>query len=214
MSNFNLLDRIAEITKKSEKQTPKQKKILEVAITTFAEKGYSNTSTAEIAKLAGVAEGTIFKHYGTKENLLLAIMVPFLKDHASSLVDELFTELMDEKISFKQFIRNLLKNRIEFLSKNKEIFLVFFKEFIYKEELKKELIPYFLEKAAPRLKEVIEIAQKRGEIIDKPVIQITNMIATTIAGFLITRFAILNVESVNDNEIEEIVHLIMHGIGK
>ncbi|WP_456274875.1 TetR/AcrR family transcriptional regulator [Bacillus sp. AK031] len=28
----------------------------------FAKKGYANTSTSEIAKVAGVAGGTIFRH--------------------------------------------------------------------------------------------------------------------------------------------------------
>lgn len=145
MKNQNLLNRIADIMKKSDKQTEKQKKILEVAISTFAEKGYSNTSTAEIARLAGVAEGTIFKHYGTKENLLLAVIVPFLKDNAQHLVDELFKDVMAEQITFKQFLENLLKNRIDFLAENRDIFLVFFKEVVYKEDLKNELLPFFLE---------------------------------------------------------------------
>lgn len=75
-------------------------------------------------------------------------------------------------------------------------------QWLYKEELKEELISYFLE-TEPRLKEVIEIAQNRGELIDKPVIQIINMVATTIAEFLITRFALLNVQSISNNEIDE-----------
>lgn len=47
--------------------TPKQAKILQAAVEIFAEKGYAATSTSEIAKRAGVAEGTIFRHYKTKK---------------------------------------------------------------------------------------------------------------------------------------------------
>ncbi|MDP4107839.1 MAG: helix-turn-helix domain-containing protein, partial [Bacillota bacterium] len=43
--------------------TEKQQKIVETAIQMFADKGYASTSTAEIAKAAGVAEGTIFRHF-------------------------------------------------------------------------------------------------------------------------------------------------------
>lgn len=46
--------------------TERQKKIVAAAIESFAEKGYSATSTKEIAQKAGVAEGTIFRHYKTK----------------------------------------------------------------------------------------------------------------------------------------------------
>lgn len=40
-----------------EKMTEKQKKIVQASIEVFAEKGYAGSSTSEIAKKAGVAEG-------------------------------------------------------------------------------------------------------------------------------------------------------------
>ena len=60
----------------AQRQTQKQKQILEAAIHVFAEKGYSGASTHEIAERAGVAEATIFKHYRTKKGLLLRLVVP------------------------------------------------------------------------------------------------------------------------------------------
>ncbi|RKN64066.1 TetR/AcrR family transcriptional regulator [Paenibacillus ginsengarvi] len=53
-----------------------EERIVETAIRLFAEKGYSNTSTAEIAKAADVSEASLFKQYGTKDKLLLALIVP------------------------------------------------------------------------------------------------------------------------------------------
>jgi len=213
MGNSNLLNKMAEIIQKSDNQTAKQRKIMEVAISLFAEKGYSNTATAEIAKLAGVAEGTIFKHYGTKENLLLSIMVPFLKELFPSMADELFEELMTDNISFEEFLRKFLKNRTHFLLDNQEIFQVFIKEMIYKEELKNELLPYIFEQASPRLAKVIDVFQKRGEVIDFPISQIINVLATTVFGFFISRFALLNRQYLNDEEIDHIVRFIINGIG-
>jgi AcrR family transcriptional regulator len=48
--------------------------ILNAATKLFSEKGYHNTAIAEVAKLTGVAEGTIFYHFKTKEELFLAIL--------------------------------------------------------------------------------------------------------------------------------------------
>jgi len=45
--------------------------ITQAARELFAEKGFDGTSTAEIAERAGVANGTVFHHFKTKENLLL-----------------------------------------------------------------------------------------------------------------------------------------------
>ena len=52
----------------------KKEDILHTATRLFSDKGYRNTSIAELAKLTGVAEGTIFYHFKTKEELFLAIL--------------------------------------------------------------------------------------------------------------------------------------------
>jgi AcrR family transcriptional regulator len=44
-----------------------QQRILDAAVEAFAEQGYSGTATSEIARRAGVAEGTIFRYYPTKK---------------------------------------------------------------------------------------------------------------------------------------------------
>ena len=47
----------------------KKKIILETALELFSRNGYSTTSTAKIAKTAGVSEGLIFKHYENKKKI-------------------------------------------------------------------------------------------------------------------------------------------------
>ena len=47
--------------------------ILSSALELFARKGYSGTTTEEIAKKAGVSKGLIFAHFSTKEDILLTI---------------------------------------------------------------------------------------------------------------------------------------------
>ncbi|MDW7709875.1 MAG: TetR/AcrR family transcriptional regulator [Deferrisomatales bacterium] len=47
--------------------------ILHAAEELFAERGYDGTSTSAIAERAGVAHGTVFHHFRTKENLLLEL---------------------------------------------------------------------------------------------------------------------------------------------
>lgn len=54
--------------------TEKQQKILSTALELFATEGYSATSTARIAKVAGVSEGLIFKHFKNKDGLLQAVL--------------------------------------------------------------------------------------------------------------------------------------------
>lgn len=48
--------------------------ILEVAIKLFSQRGFSGTTTREIARSAGVSEAMVFKHFANKEDLYSALL--------------------------------------------------------------------------------------------------------------------------------------------
>lgn len=64
--------------------------ILEVAAGFFSERGYRETAMSEVAKEAGVADGTVFYNYRTKEELYLAVLDDFRGQIALAL-DEYLT---------------------------------------------------------------------------------------------------------------------------
>jgi len=52
----------------------RRSQILQVAIGLFSEKGFSGTTTKEIARVAGVSEAMVFRHFATKSELYHAIL--------------------------------------------------------------------------------------------------------------------------------------------
>ncbi len=70
----------------------KREIILHTATRLFSEKGYHNTTIAEIAKFTGVAEGTIFYHFKSKEELFAAIL-----DNIKLTIVEKYGEFFKEK---------------------------------------------------------------------------------------------------------------------
>ncbi|TFG49635.1 MAG: TetR/AcrR family transcriptional regulator [Anaerolineales bacterium] len=52
-------------------------RIMDAASRLFSEKGFSGTTTRAIANEAGINEVTLFRHFGSKENLARAIMDQF-----------------------------------------------------------------------------------------------------------------------------------------
>jgi len=50
------------------KDINKKKRILEAATTIIAQKGYHGTKVSDIAKLAEVADGTIYLYFKNKDN--------------------------------------------------------------------------------------------------------------------------------------------------
>jgi len=55
--------------------TEKKEKILHAALELFAREGFKTTPTSKVAKHAGVSEGLIFRHFGSKNGLLEAILL-------------------------------------------------------------------------------------------------------------------------------------------
>lgn len=49
----------------------RKKRILNAAFREFAEKGYEDASTNRIVKNAEIGKGTLFYHFGNKENLYI-----------------------------------------------------------------------------------------------------------------------------------------------
>lgn len=52
----------------------RRQQLLKVAMRVFSEKGFSGTTTKEIAKTAGISEATVFKHFANKDELYSAIL--------------------------------------------------------------------------------------------------------------------------------------------
>jgi AcrR family transcriptional regulator len=202
------------------KLSDKQMKILEAAIEMFAEKGYASTSTSEIAKRAGVAEGTIFRHYKTKKDLLLAIVTPTLiKSVAPFLAKEFVKEVFENEYHhFEDFIRVLLKNRYEFAKKYLPVIRIFLQEMAFHTEIKEQFQMIFMTHVYEKFKRIIEHFQSKGEIISIPSESVIRMTITTIAGFIITRLIVLphQKETVEQEEaeIERTIQFLMHGLAQ
>jgi TetR/AcrR family fatty acid metabolism transcriptional regulator len=59
--------------RRTERKAEKRLAILDGAVRVFAEKGFFNATVAEIARAAGVADGTIYLYFKSKDDVLLTI---------------------------------------------------------------------------------------------------------------------------------------------
>jgi AcrR family transcriptional regulator len=210
---------LQEFLKTSEKElTPKQAKIIEAAIEIFSEKGFAAASTSEIAKRAGVAEGTIFRHYKTKKDLLISIVMPVIVEFAvpfmaEKFLNEVFHE--DNLKDFDKFIRQVIYNRYEFVKNNAQIIKILLQEVPYQTELKEGFSKVFTSKVMPRFQAAVEHLQKKGDIVDYPVATIFRLTVSTIMGFLISRFIIFPDFNWDDEkEMEYTIEFIKKGLAK
>ncbi len=96
----------------------KKEAILKVATVLFANKGFGDTSVQELARMTGVAEGTIFYHFKSKEGLLLTI----LEETRDEIVDQFERffenrpfgsglEMAEEVVSFYLYLAGLMEDK-------------------------------------------------------------------------------------------------------
>ena len=95
----------------------KEKKILDTALKLFVEFGFHGTPTSKIAKDAGVANGTLFHYFATKETLIKELYV--------SIKNELNQNLAAQAISndsIKEAFRKLYFTTINWAIVNQDKF--------------------------------------------------------------------------------------------
>jgi AcrR family transcriptional regulator len=170
------------------KETAKQKKILEAAIHTFAEKGFSGASTNEIAQRAGVAEATIFKHYRSKKGLLLRLVIPSISKLIFPLLLRPVLDILDQEKPLPDIMEQLIEDRINLIEKNWKVIRVIIVESLFHPEIREALVNHVIKANVPLLIERVDQLKAAGKIRGEiPTYAVIRSFMSTLFGYLITR---------------------------
>ncbi len=102
----------------------RHEEILEAARNAFAKGGFHDTSVEEIARRAGLAKGTIYLYYPSKEALYLAA----LKDGIASLCRRL-EAAMAAGSTVEEKVRAFISTRLTYFEEHRELFRLYCAEF-------------------------------------------------------------------------------------
>ena len=94
-------------------KTSKRQQLLDSALTLFVNQGIDATSTASIAKHAGVANGTLFHHFSSKDILVLTLYKTIKEDFATQI--DTFT--FDEQ-NLKKQVKLIWKQAVDWAISN------------------------------------------------------------------------------------------------
>jgi TetR/AcrR family fatty acid metabolism transcriptional regulator len=99
---------------------PKRDAILRAAIDVFAERGYFNAQVADIARAAGVAAGTVYLYFKSKDDLLISIFEKSMREglaHSRAAV----ADLADPH----ERLRRLARGHLSRLGSDRKLAIVF-----------------------------------------------------------------------------------------
>ncbi|RDI37553.1 TetR/AcrR family transcriptional regulator [Falsibacillus pallidus] len=198
-----------------ENLTDKQKRIIEAAILTFSKNGFSGTSTREIAIKAGVAEGTIFRYYHTKNDLLQTIMDRTLIRLTDFYLDEddLTNPSDYENNNLKDFVKKLSRNKYQFVKRYTPIIKILLQEFAFQ---KANWEPYLLGYYTGINREFRNIylkMQTEGDFTEIEPKVAFRLTLSTIVGYLLMKHILLQEENLEDeDEVEVITNYVINGL--
>lgn len=187
----------------SEGLSPKMQDILDASVVLFSTKGFSNTSTKDIAQAAKVAEGTIYKHFGTKENLLYATILPILRDIISeeSLHRMHIVRKTLVTAPFEDFVHFIVRKNVMIPEEHFKSGKIFFTEMIYQEKRCKEFIDMIPADFIQGFYHIFDDYKEKKEIVDWPNPTIWQFIMSILIGHHLTHY-VLFTDKEYDREAE------------
>ncbi|MED3727730.1 TetR family transcriptional regulator [Priestia endophytica] len=139
------------------KSDDKYKRILQASIEVISEKGLHKASISEIAKKAGIAQGTFYLYFKSKHDL-----IPAIADYLLTLTLKSVQEEVKERESFWDTLKVLIADTFKITEKHKDIIVLVYSGLAFNHSLDKwELVyePYY-----SWLGNVMEKAVKQNEI--------------------------------------------------
>jgi AcrR family transcriptional regulator len=107
------MEPIVALTRRQRKEnttSPRREQILDAALAVFSDKGFTAATTAEIAKAAGVAEGSLYTYFASKRELFIAVIMSLiLTDPVLTLIEKL------PGADFPTVFKNILQDRLSLI---------------------------------------------------------------------------------------------------
>lgn len=133
--------------------------ILDAAYDLFEEKGYDKTTMRLLAQRAGVGQGTIFKHFSDKSQLLLAAF----REDMTAIMMQAFDDLPEADLKTRMV--HLVRAAWSFYAVRPVVGRALLREALFLDgDAAAEMDPQGFKNLWPRMMEVIRQAGERGEL--------------------------------------------------
>lgn len=198
--------------------TERQWHILDAAIKVFSENGYGNSRTSQIAKEANVAEGTIFRYYKTKKDLLLGLIIPFATKFMRPFILDSVIKIIENKDNktIDEVLKEVIADRIKLIRHNLPLIKTILVEASYQPELLSILKDEIISKALPITQKFINDYISKNEIKDMEPSFILRSMVSIVGGYIFLSSVLPEyfAGEGDKNEIDKLTDILLNGIKK
>ncbi|WP_125710548.1 TetR/AcrR family transcriptional regulator [Lacticaseibacillus porcinae] len=162
----------------------KQKAVLSACLSLFSELGFERTSTAAIAKRAGVSEGTVYKHFKSKTELLDALLEPLSHSVVPLAASEFVHEVHPGRFEhLEDLLRFMIHDRLAFAINNRAMIRVFAQEAFVRSDLLQAGVKAIVGQFAVGFGGAIQHFQATHELVDWSSLRLLRTIAGAVVGY-------------------------------
>lgn len=195
----------------------REKDILNAAIKVFSERSYNAATTSEIAKEAGVAEGTIFKYFKNKKELLNKVMIELITVFGNKFIISRLNRVIEENKgkSEREILKSIFMDRIDLIEKNQDIIKIIITEIQYQEDLREAFIKNIIMTGKDIITQFIENGIMNKTFREVNVHIAARSLVGMVAMYVMQSKLAPEVISIDkEKQVEEIVDLFLYGISK
>jgi AcrR family transcriptional regulator len=160
----------------------RRNQILDAAAAVFAEKGFHRATTKEIAKTAGVSEGTIYNYFDSKTDLLIGIMTRLAE--LEHLDEELASALQNDT---RDFLVAIFRHRLGLIQQNDGMIHAILPEMFVSRALRERFYQRFVQPLAALLEQYIQARVELGHIRPLNVPLAVRVVQGMFVGLLVLR---------------------------
>ncbi len=145
-----------------------RERILEAAIIIFSQKGFSASTTSEIAREAEVAEGTIFKYFPRKKDLLHGVILKAVDIFGEIMVfGSLQQVIQDSKDKpLEEFLKAIALDRARLFRKYSHMARIVLNEMLFHEDIRQLFYNKIAMKAIELGTDVFEELKNQNKLRD------------------------------------------------
>jgi TetR/AcrR family fatty acid metabolism transcriptional regulator len=191
------------------RKNEKYKKILEAAIKIFSKYGYHKSTVSQIAKEAGVADGTIYLYFKNKDDILRSFF-----NYKTKEVFSKFKEEVRQGKNALDKLRRLITYHLKAFESNREMAIVYEVETKRRRHLSDDKIREMSNLYQEIVKEIIELGQQEGTIRKDLSIPLVKQFMVGAIDEVITTWLYSSKKYSLSSMAEPLIDLIIKGIGK
>ena len=158
----------------------RREQIVGAATRVFAGKGFRRATTREVAREAGVSEGTIYNYFEDKDALLMAILERLNETERRA---EDFEEGM--ATDFRGFLEEYLRRRMSLIWEDREVFRVVLSEMLVNAELRELYLHRVVDPTMRIAEENYRSRMKQGEVRQTDAPLAMRSVAGAVLGVLV-----------------------------